>query len=87
MAILTPMVMTPLDGQQRLTTLFLLHWYAAGFSKEPVSESERKFLKNFSYETRADARIFCESLCGFVPGKLQKKLSETIIDQSWFLLQ
>ena len=21
--------MTPLDGQQRLTTLFLLHWYAA----------------------------------------------------------
>lgn len=22
-------VMTPLDGQQRLTTLFLLHWYAA----------------------------------------------------------
>ena len=21
-------VMTPLDGQQRLTTLFLLHWYA-----------------------------------------------------------
>lgn len=22
-------VMTPLDGQQRLTTMFLLHWYAA----------------------------------------------------------
>lgn len=22
-------VLTPLDGQQRLTTLFLLHWYAA----------------------------------------------------------
>ncbi len=21
--------LTPLDGQQRLTTLFLLHWYAA----------------------------------------------------------
>lgn len=29
-------VMTPLDGQQRLTTLFLLYWYAAkkrGFPK------------------------------------------------------
>ena len=26
--------MTPLDGQQRLTTLFLLHWYAA--KKEKV---------------------------------------------------
>ena len=31
-------VMTPLDGQQRLTTLFLLHWYAA--KKENVSEEE-----------------------------------------------
>ena len=28
--------MTPLDGQQRLTTLFLLHWYAA--KKENISE-------------------------------------------------
>lgn len=28
--------MTPLDGQQRLTTLFLLHWYAA---------KKEKFLK------------------------------------------
>ena len=29
-------VMTPLDGQQRLTTLFLLHWYAA--KKENVAK-------------------------------------------------
>ena len=31
-------VMTPLDGQQRLTTLFLLHWYIA--KKEQVAEEE-----------------------------------------------
>lgn len=30
--------MTPLDGQQRLTTLFLLHWYAA--KKEKISEDK-----------------------------------------------
>ena len=34
--------MTPLDGQQRLTTLFLLHWYAA--KKGRVSEEEYSFL-------------------------------------------
>ena len=38
--------MTPLDGQQRLTTLFLLHWYAA--QKGSVSEAEYSFLKRFS---------------------------------------
>ena len=26
-------ILTPLDGQQRLTTLFLLHWYAAKTKK------------------------------------------------------
>ena len=30
--------MTPLDGQQRLTTLFLLHWYAA--KKENIPEEQ-----------------------------------------------
>ena len=30
-------VMTPLDGQQRLTTLFLLHWYAVRKAKKHES--------------------------------------------------
>ena len=42
-------ILTPLDGQQRLTTLFLLYWYAA--KRENISADEYKFLKNFSYET------------------------------------
>ena len=45
----------PLDGQQRLTTLFLFHWYIALKAKE---------LSNFSYkltyEQRDSAREFCE---------------------------
>lgn len=52
--------LTPLDGQQRLTTLFLLHWYAA--KKENVPPEEFAFLKNFSYDTRPDSRAFCEFL-------------------------
>lgn len=76
-------VMTPLDGQQRLTALFLLHWYAA--KKENIDSSEHFFLKNFSYETRYSARDFCSFLIEFKPS-FTKKLSEEIVDQAWFPL-
>jgi uncharacterized protein with ParB-like and HNH nuclease domain len=49
-----------LDGQQRLTTLFLLHWYAA--SKEGVLKDNIEILKRFTYETRTSSREFCEKL-------------------------
>ena len=56
----------PLDGQQRLTTLFLLHLYLAGrsnhygdfISKMAVAESAYKF----SYKTRNSSTLFCERL-------------------------
>ena len=73
----------PLDGQQRLTTLFLLHWYAA--KRERVAESECRFLRKFSYETRYSARVFCEKLVEYQPW-FTGKLSEEIIDQNWFPL-
>ncbi|MBT9171846.1 MAG: hypothetical protein DDT21_00220 [Syntrophomonadaceae bacterium] len=76
-------VMTPLDGQQRLTALFLLHWYAA--KKENIAATEHLFLGNFSYETRYSARDFCSFLIKFNPS-FTKKLSEEIIDQAWFPL-
>lgn len=82
--------LTPLDGQQRLTTLFLLHWYAlkkyvAEKEKENVKvpESEYEFLKNFSYETRYSAREFCRKLVDYNP-QFSETLSEQIYDQSWF---
>ena len=49
----------PLDGQQRLTTLFLLHWYLAW--RADRMEQEQGW-KRFSYATRASARLFCECL-------------------------
>ncbi|EAK8914870.1 hypothetical protein C1I12_04290 [Listeria monocytogenes] len=76
-------IMTPLDGQQRLTALFLLHWYAA--KKEDVDITESLFLENFSYETRYSARDFCSFLIKFNP-TFTKKLSEEIVDQAWFPL-
>lgn len=76
-------VMTPLDGQQRLTTLFLLHWYAA--KKAQVSQEEYDFLTKFSYETRYSARDFCHYLIRHTPS-FTEKLSVEIIDQPWFPL-
>jgi hypothetical protein len=61
----------PLDGQQRLTTLFLLHWYIATKEKkidefqkhlEIRDEKEEVVRRKFSYETRTSAREFCYEL-------------------------
>ena len=42
-------VLLPLDGQQRLTTLFLLHWYLA--TKENKTDKIKGILSKFTYET------------------------------------
>ena len=52
----------PLDGQQRLTTLFLLHWYIA--EKEHRMADARNYLKKFSYKTRISSREFCDMIVG-----------------------
>lgn len=51
----------PLDGQQRLTTLWLLHWYIAMRAGKLHEAGES--LKKFTYETRISSREFCEELC------------------------
>ena len=59
----------PLDGQQRLTTLFLLHWYLAQIT--PEQDLRDRFLTalhredgaaRFTYETRSSSREFCDLL-------------------------
>lgn len=75
--------LTPLDGQQRLTTLFLLHWYAA--KRNSVPDEECAFLSNFGYETRYSARYFCEELVRFSPS-FEGVLSDEVVDQAWFPL-
>ncbi len=48
----------PIDGQQRLTTLLLLHWY---FSKK----EKKNFIIKFTYKTRVSSREFCDILFNF----------------------
>lgn len=56
-------IFTPLDGQQRLTTLYLLYWY---IGNRELEEQDRKnintLLKKFTYETRTSSRRFCEKI-------------------------
>lgn len=75
--------MIPLDGQQRLTTLFLLHWYAA--KKDNIAEESYQFLKKFSYEIRYSARYFCVDLVDFKP-EFKGYISQEIVNQAWFPL-
>ena len=51
----------PIDGQQRLTTLFLLHWYAAK-KDDFLTHDIKKILSKFSYVTRISTRDFCNYL-------------------------
>lgn len=72
----------PLDGQQRLTTLFLLHWYLA-FRAERLDQTAG--WKNFSYATRSSARLFCQRLAESRPPLRVENVSAWIVDQPWCL--
>ncbi|WP_297994297.1 DUF262 domain-containing protein [uncultured Campylobacter sp.] len=70
----------PIDGQQRLTTLFLLHLY---FAKKEDKECE--YLRRFTYETRSSPREFCEKLVDYDIDFSKEKISTYIKDRNWFM--
>ncbi|RKW59962.1 MAG: DUF262 domain-containing protein, partial [Prevotella sp.] len=79
--------MQPLDGQQRLTTLWLLHWYIALRANKLEEACEK--LQNFSYETRMSSREFFKNLC--MPALFEKfgttpntSIVEFITSRTWF---
>lgn len=52
----------PIDGQQRLTTLWLLHWFIA-YKAGRLDDETRLLLSNFTYKTRISSTDFCKALC------------------------
>ena len=80
---------TPLDGQQRLTTLWLLHWYAFLKSSNNITHYNLPLFRNFSYETRLSSRLFIENLCNDENFRKLRKSSlpiyQVITQQTWFL--
>ena len=71
----------PLDGQQRLTTLWLLHWYIA-FKAGKLAENTNVF-KRFTYETRTSSREFCNKLSEFIE-PTNNDIIKHIQNQTWF---
>lgn len=72
----------PLDGQQRLTTLFLLHWYLASRTDGLAGSHP---WERFSYATRPSARLFCERLVTSALPDVAVPPSTWICDQPWYL--
>lgn len=82
-------VLYPLDGQQRLTTLFLLHWYLAVRDKE--IEGVQQKLEKFTYQIRTSSREFCSALVknsdAFEKNEnfaLLESISSKLKDANWF---
>ncbi|CUR58016.1 conserved hypothetical protein [metagenome] len=75
-------LLRPLDGQQRLTTLFLLHWYVASLAGalDPAAPWLR-----FTYATRPTARDFCLTIAAHPYPGGPVPPSEWIKDQPWYL--
>ena len=75
----------PLDGQQRLTTLWLIYWYVAFRLNKLIDVKET--LKKFSYQTRTSSSDFCEMLCDKMveadPIGVEN-VAEYIKKQTWF---
>lgn len=82
---ITSGAIAPLDGQQRLTTLWLLHWYLAYISGALSNSDVKKVMKSFSYETRVSSRDFCEKLCDLPLHEGNNvAIKNHIENQTWF---
>ncbi len=88
----------PLDGQQRLTTLFLLYWYFGKKENKDIENQENQEnqeneiidneiidLRKFTYETRSSSREFCNKLIDCKIDFSGIVFSEQIKDSNWFL--
>lgn len=74
-----------LDGQQRFTTLFLLHWYLA---RRLQTESLDSRFGKFSYETRTASRDFCRALAvENITISETSTLGKQFREQAWFRLE
>ncbi|OQX95952.1 hypothetical protein B6I21_02710 [candidate division KSB1 bacterium 4572_119] len=76
----------PIDGQQRLTTLWLMLWFLSPRENNIIPFENQKFLSNFTYETRLSTKRFCLNLVS-KPISLQtdRSISEQITDTPWFM--
>lgn len=81
----------PLDGQQRLTTLFLLHWYTLKEAAELGASEGFKpaLLSRFHYETRSTTAAFIREMIAHRSELLDRRkalggIRAAVEDQCWY---
>ena len=80
-------VMELLDGQQRMTTLFLVYWYVTNreLSEDDEFDTEiRNALLRFVYETRSTSTVFCQRLASYRIDLSYTKPSKAIKNAKWY---
>ncbi|MDO7470466.1 DUF262 domain-containing protein [Acinetobacter baumannii] len=85
---LSKKILELLDGQQRLTTLFLLHCYLVNKNKKNIKEFDliKERLKKFSYQTRSSSKMFISQFIEkLIDIELSEKPSVKIENEAWFL--
>lgn len=76
-----------LDGQQRLTTLFLLYWYIVNAEltiDQEENQDIRDCLARFLYETRTTSTVFCQELAAYKVDLDGKYPKEVIRNSKWY---
>lgn len=97
---LQPVVLKPMegeyyviDGQQRLTTMFLLHWFLALWNEDDFNMMQSHFKGRFAYTTRLSSSDFCAELLEHVCSEEVKQsidtdtkhpVSSMLKDEGWF---
>lgn len=80
----------PIDGQQRLTTLFLLAWILINKQTDDDYKTNSNFtefekgMRSFSYKTRPSSSAFCSSIMNEQIQQTSGSISEILKAQSWF---
>lgn len=76
----------PVDGQQRLTTLWLIARYAVEKAEPSNRKDLLRLLSRFTYEDRINAKRFCQALtCEDSRWDITQDPNPNILCQDWFV--
>lgn len=77
-------VFIPIDGQQRLTTLFLLHYYVFSKSGKGVDELKNKLIYDTRESTNEFIKLLLDKSEDIFYGDVSKNIDEKIKNYSWY---
>ena len=87
----------PLDGQQRLTTLFLLYWFLSLWNENDFSDFKSHMIYadscRFTYRTRSSSNDFCwrlvtssdaGSIIKNISNRVENPVYTAVVNEGWF---